>query len=61
MGNRHLNQIPISNFIIKKPNDFIPTPTDPDKLKEGMKLEKKNINKGKGLRKIIDKHLFFRP
>ena len=43
MGNKNLKQIPITNFIIKKPNDFIPTPTDPDKLKEGMKLEKKNL------------------
>ncbi len=43
MGNKNLKQIPITNFVINKPNDFIPTPTDPDKLREGMKSEKKNL------------------
>ena len=43
MGNKNLKQIPVSNFLINKPNDFIPTPTDPEKLREGMKAEKKNL------------------
>ena len=43
MGNKSLKKIPITNFIINKRNDFIPTPTDPEKLKEGMKSEKKNL------------------
>ena len=43
MGNKNLKQIKITNFSINKPNDFIQTPMDSEKLKEGMKLEKKNL------------------
>ena len=43
MGNKNLKKIPITNFVINKRNDYIPTPTDPEKLKEGMKSEKKNL------------------
>ena len=43
MGNKNLKKIPITNFIINKRNDYIPTPTDPERLKEGMKSEKKNL------------------
>ena len=43
MGNKNLKKIPITNFVINKRNDYIPTPTDPEKLKEGMKSEKKKF------------------
>ena len=43
MGNKNLKKIPITNFVINKRNDYIPTPTNPEKLKEGMKSEKKNL------------------
>ena len=43
MGNITLKEIPITNFVINKPNNFIQTSTDPDVLKEGMHLEKKKF------------------
>ena len=43
MGNITLKKIPITNFIINKPNDFIPTSSDPEILKKGMRAEKKNL------------------
>ena len=43
MGNKNLKNISITNFPINKDNNFIKTPTDIEKLKEGMKEEKKNL------------------
>ena len=43
MGNTALKKIGITNFIINKPNNFIPTSSDPEALKEGMKTKKKNL------------------
>ena len=43
MGNITLKKIPITNFIINKSNDFIPTSSDPEILKKGMRAEKKNL------------------
>ena len=43
MGNTALKKIEITNFIIQKPNNYIPTSNDPEVLKEGMKSEKKNL------------------
>ena len=43
MGNTALKKIGITNFIINKPNNFVPTSSDPEALKEGMKSEKKNL------------------
>ena len=43
MGNKNLKTISIKNYIINKPNNFIKTPTDPEKLREGMRKEKKNL------------------
>ena len=36
MGNKNLKNISITNFPINKDNNFIKTPTDIEKLKEGM-------------------------
>jgi cGMP-dependent protein kinase len=43
MVNKNLKNISITNFPINKDNNFIKTPTDIEKLKEGMKEEKKNL------------------
>ena len=43
MGNENLKTISIKNYIIDKPNNFIKTPIDVEKLKEGMHKEKKNL------------------
>ena len=43
MGNITLKKIPITNFIINKSNDFIPTSSDPEILKKGMRAEKKKF------------------
>ena len=43
MGNKNLKNISITNFPINKDNNFIKTPTDIEKLKEGMKEEKKKL------------------
>ena len=67
MGNITLKEIPITNFVINKPNNFIQTSTDPDVLKEGMHLEKKNLKtlskQNKSLKDytLLEKYLLKHP
>ena len=67
MGNKDLKTIPISNFIINKLNNLILTPNDPEKLKEGMRAEKRHLKtiskQNKSLKdfKLIEKCILKHP